>query len=128
MQPALECGVEQRVGGKRRCGRMHHVVHPELRERVDDEFAHHVMAAARDFFGEDGAAHEQHGHCVGAARRDEQPRTRLTSCVSSSRKTIAVSGERIVPPIMAAMPIIAHKPGIADGNASADPARRARRP
>ncbi len=36
-------------------------------------------------------------------------------CVSSSAKTIAVSGERIVPPIIAAMPISAQKPGSPTG-------------
>ena len=34
----------------------------------------------------------------------------LRSCVSSSRKNMPVSGERMVPPIIAAMPIIAQRP------------------
>src|SRR5215510_3568345 len=38
------------------------------------------------------------------------PGSRLRSCVNSSAKIMAVSGERIVPPIIAAMPMSAHSP------------------
>ena len=47
---------------------------------------------------------------VGRAGRDQQRAESVKSPVNSTAKSMAVSGERMVPPIIAAMPIKAQRP------------------
>ena len=49
-------------GGDARHVFVHHIAHAREFKRVNAVFARDVMAAPGELFGEDGTAHEQHGH------------------------------------------------------------------
>ena len=69
-----------------------------------------MIAAPGDFFREDRAAQQQHRDAVGGDAADQQARQKIEILSQFQGEIIAVSGERIVPPIIAAMPISAHSP------------------
>ena len=123
----LGCGGlgtgEERGGAVKRHGHgygfhrgRHHFAHAGQRERINPVFADEMVPAPRDLFGEDRAPHQQNGHCVCRPQAAISGSSTWVLPVSSTAKKVAVSGERIVPPMVAAIASSAQKPGLADGS------------
>jgi hypothetical protein len=55
----------------------HDVFHPRLQERVDRIFAPDMVAARRDSFGQDLAAHDEHRDRKGGDRGDQERQQQL---------------------------------------------------
>ncbi|MET4203020.1 hypothetical protein ABIA95_005453 [Bradyrhizobium sp. LA8.1] len=75
---SFSAGEERyRFADGHRCGQSidilhHHVVDAKQVERVDAVFAHDVLAAPRDLFGEDRALEQQHGERISRTRGNQK--------------------------------------------------------